>query len=295
MTFRLAHLSDAHIGPLPSARTHELLGKRLTGYINWTRGRSHLHDMAVLARLVGDLQAQAPDHIAMTGDILNLGLPAEFPLAKQWLATLGAPHDVSFTPGNHDAYTKAIMPLLARTFAPWTGDEGLATSRYPYVRVRKNVALIGLSSGVPTAPFLASGTLGFEQREAFAALLRATKKQGLARVVLIHHPPHLAGASRGRNLTDARSFEKIIRTEGAELVLHGHNHRQMVARIAGPNGPVPVVGVASASAVPGTAGHRGAYHLFEISGGPAGWIIRSRARGLQPGLAEIGEQGELRL
>ena len=295
MTFRLAHLSDVHIGPLPAARPHELLGKRLTGYINWTRGRSHLHDMQVLHRLVADLLAQAPDHIAMTGDILNLGLPAEFPVAKHWLATLGAPADVSFTQGNHDAYTKAILPLLARTFAAWTGDEGLAVSRYPYLRVRQSVALIGLSSGVPTAPFLASGTLGFEQREAFAALLRQAKKDGLARVVLIHHPPYLAGASRGRNLTDARSFEKIIRSEGAELVLHGHNHRQMLGHIAGPDGPVPIAGVASASAVPGTEGHRGAYHLFEISGGPSAWIIKGRARGLQPGLGEIGDQGELRL
>ena len=295
MSFLLAHLSDAHIGPLPPARPHELLGKRLTGYINWTRGRSHLHDMAVLARLVTDMRHQNPGHIAMTGDILNLGLPAEFPLARDWLATLGDPADVSFTPGNHDAYTKAIMPVLARTFAPWTGDSGAAMSHYPYLRVRGCVALIGLSSGVPTAPFIASGTLGFEQREAFAALLRQTRRDGLARVVLIHHPPHMAGASRGRNLTDARPFEKIVRAEGADLILHGHNHRQMVARIAGPEGAVPVVGVASASAVPGTPGHRGAYHLFGISGSSGNWQVKGRARGLMPGLAEIGELGDLRL
>lgn len=295
MSFVLAHLSDAHIGPLPPTRPHELLGKRLAGYINWTRGRSHLHDMAVLARLVDDIRHQQPDHIAMTGDILNLGLPAEFPPAREWLATLGDPANVSFTPGNHDAYTKAILPLLARTFAPWTGDDGAAISHYPYLRVRGGMALIGLSSGVPTAPFIATGKLGFEQREAFAALLRQTRKDGLARIVLIHHPPHLAGATRGRNLTDARQFEQIIRAEGAELILHGHNHRQMVAWIAGPEGPVPTVGVASASAVPGTPGHRSTYHLFEISKGREGWQIKGRARGLVPGLAEIGELGELAL
>ena len=295
MTFLLAHLSDAHIGPLPSAHPRELLGKRLTGYINWMRGRSHLHDMGVLARLTADLQAQKPDHIAMTGDILNLGLPAEFPLAREWLKTLGRPADVSFTPGNHDAYTKAIMPILSRTFADWTGDNGLPMSHYPYLRVRGNVALIGLSSGVPTAPFLASGTLGFEQREAFADLLGQTRREGLARIVLIHHPPHMAGASRGRNLTDARSFERIIRREGAELIVHGHNHRQLVARIAGPHGPVPIVGVASASAVPGTPGHRGAYHLFEIAGDKSRWSITGKVRGLLPGLTEIGDMGPIHL
>ena len=293
MAFVLAHLSDAHIGPLPPAHPRELLGKRFAGYVNWTRGRSHLHDMVFLARLVADIHAQKPDHIAMTGDILNIGLPAEFPVAREWLRTLGNPHAVSFTPGNHDAYTKAVMPLLARTFADWTSDEGTLVSHYPYLRVRGSVALIGLSSAVPTAPFLATGTLGFEQRDAFAALLRQTRQKGLARIVLIHHPPYLAGAARGRNLTDARSFEKIIKAEGAELILHGHNHRQMKAHIAGPDGAVPIYGVASASAIPGTPGHRGAYHLFKVSGYEGAWKIKGRARGLVPGLTEINDLGPL--
>ncbi len=88
MSYLLAHLSDAHIGPLPRPRTRDLLGKRITGFVNW-RKRGRLHDMAVLAPIVADLHAQAPDHVAMTGDILNLGLPSEFPFARAWLETLG--------------------------------------------------------------------------------------------------------------------------------------------------------------------------------------------------------------
>ena len=289
MTLLLAHLSDAHIGPLPRPRPRELAGKRLTGYLNWTRGRSQLHDMDVLGALVADMRAQHPGHVAMTGDIMNLALPGEFLPARQWLGSLGAAADVSFTPGNHDAYTGGAMPELARSFAPWTGDGGALAAHYPYLRVRGGVALIGLSSGVPTAPFLASGRMGPAQREEFAALLRRTRAQGLVRVVLIHHPPHRAGASPGRNLADAKSFEAIIAREGAELILHGHNHRQSLARIAGPEGPVPVVGVASASAVPGTHAHRAAYHLFEIS--PR--RIIGRARGFLPGGGGIGDLGAL--
>ena len=41
--------------------------------------------MDVLAKLVDDIHAQKPDHVAMTGDILNIGLPAEFQLARAWL------------------------------------------------------------------------------------------------------------------------------------------------------------------------------------------------------------------
>ena len=50
--FRLAHLSDPHLGPLPKPKLRELASKRLTGYMNWRRGRSRSHDMALLARIL---------------------------------------------------------------------------------------------------------------------------------------------------------------------------------------------------------------------------------------------------
>ncbi len=75
VNFLLAHLSDPHVGPLPRPRRRELIGKRVTGYLNWTRSRSRIHDMAVLAQIVTDMKAHHPNHVAMTGDISNLGLP----------------------------------------------------------------------------------------------------------------------------------------------------------------------------------------------------------------------------
>jgi 3',5'-cyclic AMP phosphodiesterase CpdA len=295
MSFTLAHLSDAHIGPLPQPRRRELVGKRLTGYLNWTRARAHIHDMDLLAALVADMKAQHPDHIAMTGDILNIGLKAEFPLARQWLETLGPPADVSFVAGNHDAYVRGTMPDLARTFAPWTqSDHGEAG--YPYLRVRKNVALIGLSSGVPTPPFIASGRLGRKQCEAAAKLLAEAGRAGHIRVVLIHHPPHKSGASFGRALTDAEDFAAVIRRSGAELILHGHNHRLMITHMEGPERPVPVVGVASASALRGTPGHRAGYHVFTIDGTAKAPAIRGHVRGFAPtGKPEIIDLGPIGL
>ena len=84
------------------------------GYINWKRGRERLNDMAMLERLVADLRAQRPDHVAVTGDLVNIGMPEEFRRAAAWMETLGDPADVSFVPGNHDAYVRPAMPLLAR-------------------------------------------------------------------------------------------------------------------------------------------------------------------------------------
>lgn len=278
--FLLAHLSDAHIGPLPQFLRRELMNKRLTGYMNWKR-RAQIHDMDVLAALVADMKAQAPDHVAMTGDVMNIGLPGEFPVARAWLETLGDPRHVSFTPGNHDAYVRATLPWIEQTFAPWCSSDGEAHTRFPFLRLRGEVALIGLSSGVPTAPFLASGRLGLEQREALAALLDETGKRGLMRVVMIHHPPTRGGAGFGRGLTDARQFEAVLARHGAELVLHGHNHRLQVRHVdRSEAAKIPCVGVASCSAVPGTPLHRAAYHLYRITRAGNGWSVEARARGM---------------
>jgi len=279
--FLLAHLSDAHIGPLPQFMRRELLNKRLTGYLNWKR-RAQIHNMDVLEALVADMKAQAPDHVAMTGDVMNIGLPGEFPVARAWLETLGDPRDVSFTPGNHDAYVRATLPWIEQTFAPWCSSDGEAKTRFPFLRVRGDLALIGLSSGVPTAPFMASGRLGLDQREALAALLEETGKRGLMRVVMIHHPPTRGGAGFGRGLTDARQLESVIASHGAELILHGHNHRQQVRHLGLHDAPAktPCVGVASCSAVPGTPLHRAAYHLYRIARDGNGWRVEARARGV---------------
>eukprot|EP01037_Dinobryon_pediforme_P013467 gene13467-13582_t len=269
MVFRLAHLSDAHIGPMPHPKLAELLGKRLTGFFNWHNGRYLVHDMKVLAALVADLRLQQVDHCAMTGDILNIGLRAEFPPAKRWLETLGAPADVSFVPGNHDVYVRSNMALVEEYFGGWMRSDSPATGTEPYLRIRGNVALIGLSSGVPTAPFLASGRLGKAQMTAFARMLSAPELKDFARVVMIHHPPYRIGARFGRGLMDAPKFEKIIAKYGAELIIHGHNHRESVHYLRGPRGGVPVVGVASASAVPGSPQHLAAYHRWLANYGGA--------------------------
>lgn len=288
MNFRLAHLSDAHIGPIPRPNLAELLGKRVTGYVNWLYKRGDQHDMGVLAKIVADIKAQAPDHVVMTGDIVNIGLPGEIALAKDWLSFLGAPSDVSFTPGNHDAYVASVTDLLHEVFAPWTTSETEGAG-FPYLRRRGGVALIGLDTGVPTAPFVASGRLGAAQLAALAALLDRAKAERLARVVCLHHPPHVGGARLLRGLEDATKFEDVIARHGAELILHGHNHKPSLHRLTGPDAFAPVVGVASASAKPGGHYPGAAYNLYEIERKDDGLNILLRRRGFD----ETGEIVEL--
>ncbi len=291
--FRLAHLTDPHVGPLPRPRRRELIGKRVTGYLNWTGGRSRVHDMTTLGHIVADVKSQGPSHIAMTGDIANIGLPAEFQVARRWLETLGPAEDVSFVPGNHDAYVRGSLPDLARVFAPWTGGETETGGRFPYLRVRGQIALIGLSSAVPTPIFIASGRLGRRQMELGEKLLHECAKRDLIRVVMLHHPPCSDAGNLARGLADAREFEEMIARAGAELILHGHNHKTSVSYIDGPSRPAPVVGAPSASVARTASRHRAGYHLFEIAGSRRDYQIKASARGLLPGSTTIGDLGSI--
>lgn len=293
--FRLAHLTDPHVGPLPRPRLRELLNKRATGYFNWHRSRQGAHDMELLTDLVADLHAQAPDHIACTGDVCNIGLPSEWPTSRVFLEGLGPPDKVSFVPGNHDAYIPGSLDGLLEECAPWLrGDDG-SERRFPYLRRRGPIAFVAMSSAVPTAPFVASGTVGSYQMQATETLLADLgRDRACFRIVLIHHPPHVGGAPPGRNLTDARAFEAMISRAGAELVLHGHNHVGSVAFLDGPTGPVPVIGAPSASARGGAVVHRAGYHLFMIDSDRTGFLLTAQLRGLRPD-GQIGDLGMLSL
>ena len=151
---------------------------------------------------------------------------------------------------------------------------------------------------MPTGPLMATGKLGKAQLTAFAELLAETGAKGLARVVLIHHPPMVGGAPPLRGLSDAVAFETIVRDCGAEAILHGHMHKQAVrslpsraARTVG--GAVPVLGAPSAAAAARDPRYRAAYHLVRLDRQGERWLVSARARGLAPESGAIGEREAL--
>jgi len=252
-TFTLVHMSDVHLGPLEGVPLRHLNTKRALGYLNWQRGRRFVHLRSVADRIAADALVQTPDHIAVTGDLANLGLPGEYAGALAWLEALGDPAQVSVVPGNHDIYTGRLGGASClETWAPFMrGNEGLVQDgpvRFPYVRTLGPVALIGLNSAVPTPPFVAAGRLGAAQIADAAITLDRLGRAGYIRVVLIHHPPLPGQAPPRRALQDAAAFADVLDRHGAELVLHGHNHQQMLAWRRHSERGIPVLGAASASA-----------------------------------------------
>jgi 3',5'-cyclic AMP phosphodiesterase CpdA len=281
--FALAHLSDVHLSAWP--RPYDLLGKRGLGFINWHRGRKYMFRHDVLEAITRDLKSLGVDHIAVTGDLVNFSIRAEYVRARAWLETLGPPAVLTVIPGNHDIYVPQARFWPAEYWGDYMqGDDGAAPGTFPFVRRRGPVALIALSSALPTAPFSATGQLGRQQLSRLAEALE--QNRGLCRVVLVHHPPASPPSRYMRRLTDAAEFRQILAEKGAELVLHGHDHCFSVIWLDGPGKKIPAVGAPSASAR-APHGHEDAagYHLFHIDGEPDAWRCEMIAR--QRGADEI--------
>ena len=262
--FTLAHLSDPHLPPLPAAGLRDLAGKRALGYLNWTRNRHKYHRREVLDALVADMQVQQPDHIAVTGDLVNLALEAEFSPAQAWLESVGAPQEVTVIPGNHDAYVRATRHRFAGTFGDYLrGDAGPNGVTFPFVRRRGPLALIGVSSAVPTLPLMATGRLGPTQLDGLDRILTQLSSEQVFRVLMVHHPLH--SESRIKRLTDSRQLRALLKRHGVELVLHGHDHIHSTMWVEGTDRQIPAIGVPSASALAHRHYPAAAYNLFSIA------------------------------
>ena len=231
----------------------------------------------MLDAIVRDMKAQSPDHIAVTGDLVNVSLDVEFAARRAGSIRLGSPKDVTLTPGNHDAYIRRASGRAAQHWGEFMrGDDGAA---FPFVRRRGPVALIALTTSLPTGPFMATGRLGGDQLARLAEILIALSREPVFRVVLIHHPPVRQRAHYMKRLIDGPMLSCAPRRAWCELVLHGHNHEQQLMWLDGPKGRIPAVGVPSASAIVRTHDEPAAYNLYRIGGAPGAWQCEMTVRG----------------
>ena len=267
--FRLAHVSDPHFQSFRNVKLRDLLGKRALGGLNLLLMRRRKHNMALLQSLLEDLLSRSVDHLALTGDLCNIALESEWSAASRWIEATNIPKDrVTVIPGNHDAYVAKVVEdgVFERMFAPYqTAELRVDNAVYPFVRLRGDVALVCISTAVPTGDTGAWGRVGEAQLVRVESLLSNPEVKSRRRVVLIHHPPLVNRHGEERNLRDRTALQAVLARAGADLVLHGHDHRDYFNDLAGPSGTrIPVVGAGSAS-YDGPPDRRSRYHIFEIT------------------------------
>ncbi|RCL03566.1 MAG: putative phosphohydrolase [Candidatus Tokpelaia sp. JSC161] len=262
--FRLIHISDLHLAPLPRFSLIDLMGKSLIGYMNWHFHRKYKMEEGTLCLLLNDIYKRDPSHLAISGDIVNLSSYSEFVQAWKKIRELGDTRDVSLVFGNHDVYVCGALRKACRIFSPWITDNEVTKNFFPYMRVRGEVVIIGISSAMVTPPFFSFGYFSVRQEKKMEVLLKKAEALGLFRIVMIHHPP-LYGLEWHKRLWGIKRFQRVVGENGAELILHGHTHLPTLFFMAGKNARVPVVGVSSASQSFGKERPPAGYNLFEIT------------------------------
>lgn len=258
--------------------------------------------MQRLNKIVCDIKQAEVDHVALTGDLINIALPDEFANGKVWLDELGLPDKVSFVPGNHDAYVKYPWQggldrwadfMIGDLAMPGVRARGNNQALFPYVRQRRNVALVGVASGVPAPWNKAWGEVGPRQMEALEKCLKTLHERGFYRIVMIHHPPLPGLAPDRKALRDADDFAAMLKRAGAELVLHGHNHRHMHNKIETPTGVCHVIGVTSASEIVDGSQRGAAWYLFEVARRSRAWSAQMTIRALDRAGVSVSATSQL--
>lgn len=270
MPLRFIHCSDIHLLDLKGALVSQFLNKRLTGGVNLllSRGRKHSHNL--FDRIVEHAHEYKVDRLVITGDLTNLALEPEFVLVQAKLRAAGLP--VTVIPGNHDTYTRGSarsrrFEKYMMEFMAGEREGGERPFDYPFVQRFGDVALIGLSTAIPSLPMIAVGRVGDEQLARLDRVLARLGAEGLARVVLIHHPVLVGAAKPRHDLLDLAAFGKVIARQGAELILHGHEHRRIEGHLPGPTRPVPVHGVGSGTYMSQRPDKHGAFSLYTVGTG----------------------------
>lgn len=274
---RLAHISDLHVLSLEGVSRSRFLNKRFTGLVNLRLKREHKHRPAhvrAVTRAVADAKV---DHVVITGDLTNLALEQEFEAVVRLVEEdLGiSPDAVTIVPGNHDLYTRGAMKAqrFTRFFAPYLESDlpdlaaDIALGRFPVVKLRGPLAIIGLSSAVPRPPLVASGELGEKQIDALARVLAHDEVRGRTPVLAFHHPIHNPSSlvkTLIEGLVDASDLADALAGVKSGLLLHGHLHKRVQRAWETKAGALTSVGATSASLHHDDAHRMAGFNLYEF-------------------------------
>jgi 3',5'-cyclic-AMP phosphodiesterase len=203
----IAHLTDLHVRP-PGKSANRVVETNM------------LTERAL--RAAAAFQPR-PDLVVITGDLTECGLDAEYANVARMLRQ-HLPMPVFVIPGNHDrreALREGLRHLPGVTTDPHFVQ--YAVEDYP-------VRLVLLDTLVPGA---GHGELCADRLQFLESALSAAPDKPT--IVAMHHPPFVCGITHldRINLREAGVFAQVIgRHRQVEMIICGHHHRPIVARVA---------------------------------------------------------------
>ena len=265
-SFILMHISDLHFHRLPR-HPSAYISKRALGAVNLLVRRWREFPLERARVLVKRLEQASWNHLVISGDLTQLGTPAEFALAREVLAPLLArgTEQVTVIPGNHDKYV--AEPKGGSAFEAYFGEFCPAASAPPR-HLAGNWWLAAWDSAQPAPWNSAEGRVPAETLLATESWL-AGRPSGSRLIVANHYPvffPPGHSPPPAHGLVNHDSVRAWLLNHPVRLYLHGHVHQNWILTVEGNHGPLTSVNSAASTARPGGAG-ASSFHRIVLDGG----------------------------
>lgn len=224
----IAHLSDLHmLEGRPRGRSVLELGMRFAAFGQALGARARMGRLAAALRAAQDAGAE---HLVVTGDLTEVGTPAQFETLAEVLADARIdPDRVTLVPGNHDAYTRAdawqraLEGPLARYRRSSACGEGSVVER-------ARAFLLPVDVACHQHITRAAGELTARAADALEAMVSDLSGRGRPVVIVLHHSPIAHRPRAWQWLHGLRGGERIVDllARFPDLhVLHGHLHHEV--------------------------------------------------------------------
>ncbi|MEM8608445.1 MAG: metallophosphoesterase [Myxococcota bacterium] len=228
---RVAHITDTHL--LES--DHHLRSGRhrfRMNFLSFGREKDAADRRYRLLRAMCQAVDAGADHIVMTGDMTEDGLPSQFEsLADVLHESSISPDRITLVPGNHDLYTddQAWNLALSGPLSPWA-----PTSQLGSLVIRGDLAVLPISTTFKQPYLFAGGRLGPFNARRIAWAGKQARELGCALVVGLHHQvfPHpVAVGTWWDGLRDHGVLTDLLRRNPELFVFHGHIHKEVTRAV----------------------------------------------------------------
>ncbi len=222
---RIAQLSDFHLLEPDHARRRGLRSWRLK-FLSAHRALDAARRVRHAREALAAARAVDADHVVLTGDLTEDGIPAQFEVLAELLHESGiAPSRITLVPGNHDAVEGADAwgdalrgPLRAFAAASAAGEEVVVGG----------VSIVPVDTSVHQHWVFSSGRMAPSHARAVESAVARGRAANRA-VALVQHHPVMPYANLAMQWVDGmhghRRARTLLHDEAHVQVIHGHIHR----------------------------------------------------------------------
>lgn len=220
----LAHLSDFHL--LDEAHARRGGGDRLRlNFLSFGRPLDHARRRQRAGAALREARRSGAQHLLLTGDLTEEGLPAQFEILAELLAESGwAPSRVTLVPGNHDAYAHGEAWTRALE-GPLRAYRETSTAGVPVEL--PGATVLPLSTAINQPVTRSAGSIAGAELAAVARAATQSRRAGSTLLLAMHHPPQrhpLPPMQWIDGLKEHAAMGALLAEHDHVHVLHGHTH-----------------------------------------------------------------------